>query len=465
MTLFNKQYTQCTAFADDRGNRLTYGEVQHLAEEVSAHLLPESLVFCLCKNEIGSVLGYISFIEHGSVPVMLDASKDSGLIGKLLEIYKPNYIWLPATQWKPAWGKELFRVYNYVLTEYSVAKVNLSKKLGLLLTTSGSTGSPKLVRLSLDNLISNAESIVKYLHIDSNEKPVTSMPMYYSYGLSVINSHLIRGATILLTDFSVIQKEFWDFVRENKATSIAGVPYTYEMLRRLKFFGMDLPFLKTMTQAGGKLNAGLVKEYGEGAKNSGKKFIVMYGQTEATARMSYLPFEDADRKADSIGIAIPGGKFRLMDSDNNEIIESDVEGELIYEGPNVSLGYAENQADLSKPDENNGVLYTGDLAKRDDDGFYYITGRKKRFVKVFGNRVNLDTVEQLVKEKVTSCACIGVDDRITIFITDKDCTEQIRPFLTRKTGLHASAFSIKLIDKIPVSSSGKIQYPELCKLI
>ena len=218
-----------------------------------------------------------------------------------------------------------------------------------------------------------------------------------SFGISILNSHLVSGATILLTDKSIAQKEFWNFIKQEKATSLSGVPYTFEMLKRLRFFRMDLPSIKTITQAGGKLRADLVKEYIDGAIATNKQFIVMYGQTEATARMSYLPWEVASEKYASIGVAIPGGVFELQDENLKVITCCDVDGELVYRGANVSMGYAETQSDLTKGDENNGILYTGDIARRDADGYYYITGRMKRFVKVFGNRVNLDAIEQILK--------------------------------------------------------------------
>lgn len=289
--------------------------------------------------------------------------------------------------------------------------------------------------------------------------------MYYSFGVSVINSHLIKGATLLLTDKSVIQKEFWSFIKEQKATSIAGVPYTYEMLRRLRFFRMELPDLKTMTQAGGKLNATFVKEFVDFAKQSDKQFIVMYGQTEATARMSYLPWERALEKASSIGIAIPGGEFSLADASGNEILDTDIDGELVYKGANVSMGYAECREDLAKGDENHGVLHTGDIARKDADGYYYITGRMKRFVKVWGNRCNLDATEQLVKAVTSNCACVGVDDKITVFVTEEGLEDQIKNLLVEKTGFNPRAFAIQVITEIPKYTSGKIQYPELQKMI
>ena len=289
--------------------------------------------------------------------------------------------------------------------------------------------------------------------------------MYYSFGISVLNSHLISGATILLTDKSIAQKDFWSFLKENNATSLSGVPYTFEMLKRLRLFRMDLPSLKTLTQAGGKLRPELVKEYIDGAVATNKQFIVMYGQTEATARMSYLPWDVAIEKLASIGIAIPGGEFELQDENHQLIEENEVDGELVYKGQNVSMGYAETCADLLKGDENNGILYTGDIARRDADGYYYITGRMKRFVKVFGNRVNLDATEQLLKSAGFDCACVGVDEKITIFVKCKNQEQSIKDLLLQKTGLNTRAFEVKMIDSFPLSSSGKILYGELSKLL
>ena len=341
----------------------------------------------------------------------------------------------------------------------------MNEKLAVCLTTSGSTGSPKFVKLSYKNIRSNAESIAEYLEIDCNERPITSLPMHYSYGLSVINSHLLKGATILLTSFSVTQREFWSFLKENNATSIAGVPYTYELLKTLRFMQMDLPSLKTMTQAGGKLKAEFVKEYVDFAKQTGRKFFVMYGQTEATARMSYLPWEKAAEKYSSMGIAIPKGKFSLIDVNGNTIEESDVDGELVYEGPNVSLGYAESRADLAKGDENHGVLHTGDVARRDADGYYYITGRMKRFVKVWGNRCNLDAIEQLAKSVFADVACVGEDDHIVIVTTKEGIQNELLNLLTRKTGFNSSAFQIIFMDAIPKNESGKVQYAKLKEMV
>lgn len=442
----------------DGGEELTYSQLQQDADAVKSYLTEGRLAFCLCTNRIPSIVGYVALVQKGVATVLLDADKEASLLENLLEIYHPNYVWAPSER---NFGRPLFEYRGYALFEYAVEAVGIHPDLALLLTTSGSTGSPKLVRLTQANLRSNAESIAEYLHIDENERPVTSLPMYYSFGMSVINSHLIKGATVLLTEKTVMQREFWDFVRTERATSFAGVPYTYEMLRRLRFMRMDLPDLKTMIQAGGKLNAEIAKEYIAWAAGQGKEFIVMYGQTEAAPRMSYLPFDKALQKYASIGVAIPGGKFSLCDADGREIDSPDVDGELVYRGENVCMGYAETPADLLKGDENHGVLHTGDVARMDADGFYYITGRMKRFVKIWGNRVNLDAVEQMVKAVTSDCAAIGVDDKITVFVTNESFAQPVKSLLSEKTGLNPNAFAVSVVVSIPKKNSGKIDYAEL----
>lgn len=411
-----EKYSTNVAIITDAGEQLTYAELASRVAQRAAELERGVLLFCLSKNDVASVVEYLACLKAGAPVVMLDAHKDAETIENLRQIYKPGI-----TRCHP--------------------------DLALCLTTSGSTGSPKLVRLTKRNIISNAESIAEYLQIDEHERPITMLPMYYSYGLSIINSHLIKGATTLLTDKTYAQREFWNFLREQQATSMSGVPYTWEMLRRLRFFRMDLPSVKTMTQAGGKLNAEIAKEFIDNAAASGKRFIVMYGQTEATARMSYLPWENAQEKYASIGVAIPGGEFSLAE-----------DGELIYCGPNVSMGYAECAEDLMKGDENHGVLHTGDMARVDEDGFYYITGRKKRFVKIWGNRCNLDAVEQIVKQVTSSCAVVGVDDQITVFVTKEGLEKEIKDLLASKTGLNSKAFAVRVIEAIPVKDSGKLDY-------
>jgi acyl-coenzyme A synthetase/AMP-(fatty) acid ligase len=232
------------------------------------------------------------------------------------------------------------------------------------------------------------------------------------------------------------------------------------MLKRLRFLRMDLPDLRCITQAGGKLSADLCVEFAEGMRAIGKDFIVMYGATEATARMSYVPREMAAEKAGSIGIPIPGGRIELVGVDGKTITEAGVTGELVYYGENVTLGYAESRADLSKPDERHGRLETGDMAQRDEDGCYYIVGRKSRFLKIYGSRVNLMEIEELLRKQGYEAACVGEDDHMRVYATNTD-VDGIHAYISSVTGINRVAFEIIYIKEIPRNDAGKILYSEL----
>lgn len=457
-----QKYMLSVLAIDEDGNSYSYSQALSFARNIGQVYRERPLVFCLAENSIGSLMGYLSFMQNRWVVLMLDAKLDSELLQGLVGKYQPNLIWMPDSRVQEfANAKLIYQDYGYSLIELNSDQIHLHTDLGLLLTTSGSTGSPKLVRLSYQNLLANASSIAEYLDITAEERPITSLPMYYSFGLSVINSHIIKGATLLLSKRGLMEKEFWNMLKEQKVTSMSGVPYTFEMLHRLRFQRMNLPDLRTITQAGGKLNDNLIEFFALHAQKTGQRFFVMYGQTEATARMSYLPYQQTLDKIGSIGIPIPGGRFMLMDDLGNEITETGKSGELVYFGENVSLGYAESQDDLSLGDENQGCLATGDIAQVDSDGYYYIVGRKKRFIKIFGNRVNLDASEQLLKAFYPDIVCTGRDDKMYIYTLESGKEDEIRSFIAHKLGIHISAFVVRQINEIPKNNSGKVLYAHL----
>jgi len=462
-----KQYTDSVAVISDQGECITYQQLDIATERLIENINERCLVFSLCTNSVGAVVGYTGFVNHNIVPLLLDSHLDFELLQYLIDIYKPSYLWMPESMTERFSGFDsIYSDFNYTLMKTNFDhKYPLFDELALLLTTSGSTGSPKLVRQSYKNIEANIKSIVEYLELDQTERPITTLPMNYTYGLSIVNSHLYVGATLLLTDKTLMEKRFWSFFKEREATSFGGVPYTYEMLDKLRFLRMGLVSLRTMTQAGGKLSPELHKKFAEYAKETGKHFIVMYGQTEATARMSYLPYEKSLEKCGSMGIAIPGGKFTLIDVDGKVITEPEVTGKLVYEGPNVTLGYAERGDDLIKGDECFGKLITGDIAKIDEEGYYYIVGRTKRFLKIFGNRVNLDEIERMIKAQFNNldCASTGMDDKMYIFIScvDEFLETPVKKFLSDKTGLNPATFIVKQIEKIPKNESGKTLYLKL----
>lgn len=466
MSIFSdisRRYSDRVAAINEAGDALTYQELGEFSARIGKLVDKRTIVCCLCENTIAAMSGYAAFIENKIVPIMVDGAIDKAFLRNICTIYDPEYIWLSSDRTDLTANRDIaFSFGNYSLIKMGgSARFPLHDDLAVLLSTSGSTGSPKFVRLSYRNLEANAESIVKYLSISELDRPITTLPMSYSFGLSIINSHLIQGATILLTERSVMERDFWDFVKNQRATSLSGVPYTFEMLKKLRFFKMDLPQLETLTQAGGKMHYKLSEQFSHFCQNNGKKMFFMYGQTEATARMSYLSPNDAISRLGSIGIAIPGGKFLLVDDQGNIINQSNETGELIYKGKNVCMGYATSAKDLSKGDENYGVLKTGDLAKVDGDGFYYIVGRKKRFVKLYGNRINLDETEQLIKSIVSDVACAGHDDKLIIYLTNANHSNEVKSFISKKTSINFRAFEIVIIDEIPKSSSGKIIYADL----
>jgi len=441
------------AAEDESGRVLTYGRLRAEAGELAARLTPRALVFIFCRNNFGTLIGYLACLLRRAVPLLLDHRLDPALVERLREIYGPAFIWRPEGPEAAGGG----------LTATGLPPWPLHDDLALLITTSGSTGSPKLVRQSLRNLESNARSIALYLGLDAAERAITTLPFHYVYGLSVVNSHLLAGGTLLLTDRSLAQKEFWAFFRGARPTSLAGVPYTYELLKRLRFPQMETPSLTTLTQAGGKLNPDLHREFAEYALGRGRKFVVMYGAAEATARMAYLPPEKALEKCGSMGRPIPGGRFILEDEEGAEITGSGQAGELIYYGDNVTLGYAESGADLAKGDERRGRLATGDLARRDEEGYYYVVGRKNRFLKIFGHRLGLDETEQLLKSRFPDleCACLGRDDLMRVFAAGPGRPDEIRNFLAETTRLHPSAFEVTLAPGIPKNEAGKTLYARL----
>jgi long-chain acyl-CoA synthetase len=452
------------AAINDAGHVLTYGELAQVSVRLAVEVPARTVALVLTRNTLGCIAAIVALIKQGVVPILLDASAADSTIKLYVDRYKPEVLVVPAAM------QEQYPVYACLLgiIDYAVLATGIETNrllphpdLTLLLSTSGSTGNPKLVRQSRQNLLSNAEAIVGYLRIGPTDRPVTSLPLHYTYGFSILSSHLHAGATLLVTDRSVMEKSFWDFFSEAAATSFAGVPYTYQMLKRLGFLRRNSGALRTLTQAGGKLNDALIREFAEYAARTGIDFFVMYGQAEATARISYVPAAQALEKAGSIGVAIPGGELFLVDPKGREITAAGVEGQLRYRGANVTMGYAENRADLALGDERNGTLLTGDLARRDADGYYYITGRLSRIVKLFGKRVSLEDLEQICLGLVLEVACLGTEDRVTICITDGQHQVALPRLLAERTAIHASVYQVRVVDSLPRTSSGKINYRAL----
>ena len=436
----------------------SYGELGVLSCSLVGPIPERALVFLQTSNSVEAVAFYCGCIAKGIVPLMIGKEPGTEVWQTLEEKYLPQFAWVRAGA--VADGTVVSAHGCYELVQLRETSPKLHPDLALLLSTSGSTGSPKLVKLTRKNLHENAKSIAEYLGIEASDKAIATLPFNYSYGISIVNSHLLAGAALILTDESLMSRDFWTLLKEKEASTFGGVPYTYQMLKRLRFSRMELPSLRYLTQAGGRLGEELHEEFGRICAEKGIGFCVMYGQTEATARMSYLPAERCLEKIGSIGVAIPGGEFSLIDEDGKLIASADVEGELVYRGPNVSMGYATCVEELAAGDELCGVLRTGDMARRDEDGCYYITGRKGRFLKVFGNRIGLDELEQLMAKAGYTVAATGVDDHVELYVENADKADAIAA-AAEATSLHPSAFAATRLEHLPRNAAGKIQYSQL----
>lgn len=445
------------AVIDDSGESLTYGSLCSYADELRKVLPYRTLVFLLAENCIGSLIGYTSFLNNHVVPLILSNKTEKTLFDNLYTTYQPEYLWLPTSRTAEFGQEPLYSAFGYSLIKTGNPTPELFEDLSLLLPTSGSTGSPKLVRHSYRNIEANAENVKNLFQITPSERAMGVLPMHYTMGLSVIASHLYAGATVLLCGKSLLDRGFWSMLKEQHATSFTGVPYSFELLSKLRFFRMDLPDLKIVTQGGGKLTEEMWQSLVDYAKDKGKKFIATYGQSECTARMAYLPAELAATKICSIGIAEPGGQLSIINHEGVETFEGEDSGEMVYRGENVTLGYAYSKEDLLKGDENHGIMHTGDLARRDADGCYYIIGRLKRFLKIFGLRIGLDEVENLIRSNYdTDCYCSGDDEKLLIKLTNPAVAEEIPHFIEEKTHLFYQRVNVEIVDKILRNETGKV---------
>lgn len=452
---------QNIAAIDTNGNKLLYSDIKNASLEISSTIPERSLCFLLVENNVGGIAWTMGMLDSRKlVPLILNVKTEKSLYKQLLDTYQPTYICAPesfdidgeivSTQW----GYSLYKVSN--------EQIVLHNNLSHLLPTSGSTGSPKLVRHKYENIEAAGLNISTFFELKESDRPLMVLPLYYTMGLSMVFSHLRVGATILITGLNMTDPNFWKFIKEEQVTSFTGVPYSFQILNLMRFFRMDLPHLELLTQGGGKMPTDLNIKFAEYCRDKGKRWIATYGQSECTARMAYLPAKWALEKVGSIGIAVPNGELSLIDAEGNKIITPRTEGEMCYSGKNVTMGYATQQSDLALGDERDGYIRTGDLAYFDEDGCYYIVGRMGRFLKLFGMRVGLDECEQIVQTDCgIECACVGTDEKMFVYITDSEKQTEVKDTLVHKTHIVATSFEIRIIDEIPKNEAGKKLYSKL----
>jgi long-chain acyl-CoA synthetase len=461
-----KSFSNQVALTDtSTGKSVTYSQLEADADRIAAIIKNHNkgIVFLFTTNTYNCIVAYLGILKSGNAVLLLDEKLNDEIRNDLISTYNPEFV-LTSSETPLEHYSDSFKFGSLIFYRRNESLADkVFSELAVLLSTSGTTGSPKLVRLAYKNIQSNAESIANYLQINSNERPITTLPLSYSYGLSVVNSHLLKGSTIVLTDKTVFFRDFWNVFNEYKCSSFAGVPYTYTMLKRISFENIELPTLRYFTQAGGKLSEEFIHHFNQYSLEKRVNFFVMYGQTEATARITYVPAERLSDKIGSIGISIPGGELKLMNNEI-EITNPNEVGEIVYKGDNVMLGYAENREDLCKGDELNGILFTGDLGYKDSDGFFYVTGRMKRFIKIFGLRINLDEVQKMIENHFgISAACTGKDDLLKVLVhsDDKLIEVKVKNEILKMYKLNFKSTVVKSTNQIPTNSSGKYDYKKI----
>lgn len=430
---------------DQSGEWLSHAALARLVRETAERLnavAERPLVFQFAANGIPACITYLAAVESGGAVALFGAGLPPGRTDELIVQYRPAVVLghAPAGGYAPVDGLPL-PAWRRLAGDAPALHPDLS----VLLSTSGSTGSPKLVRLSRRAVEANAAAIVQALAITADQRSVLPLPIPYSYGLSVLNSHILAGASILMSNHGLVSPAFWQRIAEQSVTSMPGVPTSYDMLRRLKLEQLAPDSLTTLTQAGGKLAEPLIAQYHDLMARRGGRMFVMYGQTEATARMAVLDSALVMDKLGAAGHALPGGRFEIED------------GQVVYHGPNVMMGYAEGPDDLALGDVLGGRLETGDLGRLDADGVLWITGRAKRIAKVNGQRLNLDEVEALAAARFALTAATEIDGLLHLMmeVTDAQAAE-IHGALALALALPPGSLRLHCVARLPLSANGKL---------
>lgn len=444
------------AIADDKGNRITYRELVKEAEELSRYMDERSLVFILCDHQMETAKFIYEILYLNRVPLLLSDDMGMEFIHNLIAVYKPQYIYCRRDH---EIGNEYYReaeLDKHIVLKTGKERYKIHPDVALLLSTSGTTGSPKLVKLSYDNLYHNAENVCSLMEIHSGQRGITPLSISYVYGLTFCLWHWHCGATLLMTEESVLSNKFREFYEREKAENFAGTPYIYQMLLRIHFW--DSEKIKNLHWAMSSGSQMPEKDQINMVSLMKEKFWIMYGQTECTGVIAGMNYNEENVKLSSVG--------RVFDTVKIEIDEK--ECELVLKSVCISMGYAQNEKELAEGNINQGTLHTGDVAHIDNEGCIYLLGRLTRYVKILGKRVSLDGIEGYLNNKYPDAefACIGRDDELSVFHTKpkEDMEKKIKVLLDSNMKIPKKYISCFYLEEIPRYCTGKIMYISLEKL-
>lgn len=456
-----------------------YARCEKLAEYLNDTIGVGQNIIILCPNNLFFITAYLATIKSGNVIVPLAYEIEQRNLDYIMELCEAKLVFTTNQYKNKLDFKNIQIIDESALTNILDTITNVPRWRGLgvetdegagslslasIIFTSGSTGEPKGVMISHKNLIANTSSIVDYLKLNQDDIMLVVLPFYYCYGLSLLHTHLRAGGSIVLNNMFIMLGGVINDLKKYRCTGFAGVPTHFQVLLRKSdsFKSTKFPDLKYVTQAGGKLHNAFISEFLETFPDI--RFNVMYGQTEATARLTWLPPEMLPMKIGSCGKAIPGVTIKIVNDHGDEIIKGET-GEIIAFGDNIMQGYYRDP-ESTNATLKNGWLHTGDLALLDDDGFIYLTARKKEIIKVGGRRISPKEIEEVINSmsEVVDCTIEGVYDEILgetmkAIVIVKEAASISADIIKAWCANRLSSFKIPQIieikDKIILTSTGK----------
>lgn len=477
----------------DNERSITYSELKQEIEKCAFSLRKRGInkgdrVSVCMGNSIEFVIIVYSVMTVGGISVMLNASANSCDIGNWVEHSGSSWLFVESVKDEfVSMKKDIAQEIKLVSLNYNpseegcgnlhfidflkessteASRVSLSPDdVAVIIYTSGTTGDPKGVTLTHRNLSTNYESVIRYLQLSSDDSVVCVLPFYYSYGSSVLNTHLMVGATVILEKNFMYPSVTLQKIEKYAATGFSGVPSTFILLlKKTNLSDYDLSSLRYITQAGGALPVVYIEQLNKILGST--KIFIMYGQTEASARLTYLPPEKLTEKMGSVGLPVDGVSLQIRDEKGIKV-KSGEKGEVYVSGDNIMPGYWRNKI-ATESTVVNGWLKTGDLGHLDKDGFLYLVGRKSEMIKVGGNRIAPGEIEEVLSELdgIREVAVVGISDEllgqvIKAVIVLNDETElnsmKIKSYCKSRLATYKIPKKIEFADSLPKTASGKIK--------